>query len=609
MPALRRLSTTLGTVLALTGAARAAAAGLTEADSPLPESAHEGWVAGRRWLDAASIGPDASHPIHGCHGVSVVLRLQGRVIGRGTDTGEASADLARAVRRAIHDAADDPLVRFLEGRSPHSWGAQACLELELAGAPEVIPGAGIEAISGRISPGLDAVAMRRGQEFAWSFPSQEHTNASAADALRTLSRLAGELQVGSGDRPAQDAAESIAVYRAGTIRMAQNKPDAAPFLAPRGHAEIEAGDLSHHERLAFASQIAAWLAGMLPPTNLAGNEQALAGIGLPEGYLPGIDRRDGVAAPPAEQALAAFALARFANLAGVPAADGASAREAALRILAALGQVDEIEREPWDNIFAAALTVRTAAELGAAPLPAAAALAVSRASESLAAKLAESARTRGSIIERAVVLAAAASTVNQPAPGVPRQKLEQALDQLWSECEVAQLPSCLDWLVDAERSLGRNSALAAQRAQEARLRLSMAQLGAASDIEPLPPDLHGAFGLSGTDRIACAQSSRPGTGLASMLSSRHFTPESERQAAAQIQQRLLRFLRQLQMDERSCYWAANPRSAAGGLCAAPWSPRMSVAANAQALWCVCESDAALEASQEEPPRGASRTES
>lgn len=592
--------------MALACAARAASIS-TGAGPPPAESVQQAWAAGRSWLDAARVGADQAHPIPGCHGVAVVLRLQGRVVGRGTDTSTPSADLARALRHAINDAADDPLVRFLESRNSHSWGAQACLELEVAGAPAVIPGAGIEAISARIAPGLDATAMRRGEKFAWSFPSQEHTTGFAADALRTLSQLAAEMQVTASDWPAQAAGESIAVYRTDTLRLAQLKPDATPFMAPRGHAVINASDLAPDERLNFASQIASWLAGMLPPPGLVGNEQALEALGLPQEYLPGIDRRDGVAAPPAEQALAAFALARFANLAGVPAADAAQAREAALRILAALGQVDEIEREPWDNPFAVAITVRGAAELGSAPLPEPAALAVSRARESLAKKLAGIAHPSGSTVERAVVLAAAASTMNQPTPLLDRSTLAMALDQLWSECDPAQLPSCLDWLMDAERSVGRNSALAVQRAQDARVRLSMAQLGTPSDTTPLPPDLHGAFGLSGTDRIACAQSSRPGTGLAIMLASVHFSPQPERAAAQPVQQRLLHFLRHLQMDEQSCYWAANPQLAAGGLCAAPWSPRMSIAANAQALWCICESEVALAMPTGEPQPPASRT--
>ncbi|MCP3859727.1 MAG: hypothetical protein GY704_08755, partial [Phycisphaeraceae bacterium] len=87
-------------VLALTG--------LAAATPPSMEDAVAGWLRARAWLDAGTLPTETSDEagieIAGMEAVGVLLRMDGRAIGRGDDPAGDDRAVRRALGRAVAQA-------------------------------------------------------------------------------------------------------------------------------------------------------------------------------------------------------------------------------------------------------------------------------------------------------------------------------------------------------------------------------------------------------------------------------------------------------------------------------------------------------------------------
>jgi hypothetical protein len=359
---------------------------------------------------------------------------------------------------------------------------------------------------------------------------------------------------------------------------------------------------------AAADRIAHWLCNHLHPTtdgmDLADGAAVLENLGLRGDWIPSAGIHEPMAAFPADQALAALALARYARSASDPE-HAAAARVSARRILVALLRVAPVERDPLQDRNAVALGAMAALELQDAS-PADADLTHARdtlireflrdASSDAWMTPDVPARTRIAEIAAACALGAAGD------PRVDAATMRHTLDTAWREIPRRELVSELGWMLWAERSLAAAKAPASpdapahqELARSTRAALSRAQIapevsdGSAID-SPFPEDLIGGFRLAGpSTRGATAQSARPALGLALMLDSPTMTPEGERYRAREMQRLAIRFLRQLQVDDVTAASIPGGRRCLGALRTAPWEMRLSVAANATALLALTES--------------------
>jgi hypothetical protein len=541
------------------------------------------------------------------HSASVLLRLDGQVIGVG------SARSPGAVATALGAAVEDATRRW--NSTPGRAGKpiprnRVTLELEVGADFEPLLGTTFAQASREVQPALDGMALRRGGEWALAHPGvlQALNAASAPD--QSLLSLALQVGLPARDLDQLPADERVAIYRFDATRVVQPSAGSAPIVVHRGMrlVPLEYGAQLIREIDTCSEGIAAWLERSLIDPTVGGGEQpsqqhsALRALGLRGDYLPA-ERADATLfAGAAEQALAAAALAKFARSHGGSAGLRAAAVSAA--ILCALGRVDELETDPhadakavaWIVIACMTLPKDVAActELEALRSDYRRAL-LARCTKPDAASL----TIEGDPLEQSLLLAALAMCERESDPLVNREALASAIDRCWKDTPRGVLVGVFGWLLEADLALGDVPADHRALIAAARQALFAVQLGspglAAAQLDPPPPDVCGAFALTGqSSRGANAQSARPGHGLALMLRSPDLTGDADVERACASQALLVRFLRQLAFDDTACYLVADRSRALGALRTAPWDSRIAVAANAMSLICLEETKMALQ---------------
>ncbi len=557
----------------------------------------DAWQECRRWVDAGKISRDNGKANPQWWSTVVLLRLDGRIAGVGEAHGEDC--LTKAASAALLDASQRNRSSASDQHDPQ-W-QRMTLELESGFEPEPLIGATYAQAASEIEPALDGIAVRRGDQWALAHPSVLQALNAAASPEQTLLSLV--LQLGLPARELADltASERIGLYRFRTTRMVQPTASAGPALVFRGSRTQQALTPSQAciEAGALADSIVGWFDRSMirvpqgdEPSATRANA-ALSALGLRGDYLPSDGTDSALCAPPAEQALSAYALARFASLNDPTSARTTAARALSIELLEALGEVSEVEGDPLATSKAVSWIVMAGVELGAELENSAHANALWRNALGTLAK----AGIAGDPLEQALAAAALAAVDRAGRPAIDHALLVEQVGALWQSTERGQLVGVLGWLLCADRSLNCSSGIHADLARAARAALSRAQLGMderALEVERVPIDLVGAFSLSGFgSHGASAQSARPGHALALMLADEQFTPVGEQFRARAMQVALIRFLRQLAYDEVSSYLAPDARRTSGALRSAPWDSRVSVAGNALALLCVKESEVAL----------------
>ena len=570
------------------------------AQSPGAEATLHAWQRCREWVNVGDIGNDSGDlTIKECWAAVVILRLDGRVVG----VGEAhdSLPIAHAMAAALLDARQRSSNSKAEWRETR-W-QRMTLELELASKPEPLIGADYAQAGQEIEPALDGIAVRRGDQWALAFPSVLQSLNAASSPEQTLLSLVLQLGLPARELAELTTSEKVGLYRFQATRIVQPAAMMTPTLVVRGgHIHRPLTPKSARARAdELADSIVEWFDRSMIQPRVAGEAQpagelaALSALGIRGDYLPAEGADASLCAPPAEQALTAYALARFATLNATTSPLTARARALSLEILTGLADVSEVESDPLCDRKSLAWIVMAALELIAdlASSPKAQALSV-KAIDAL-----KSDGIQGDPLERALAAAAFAALDHAGRPAMDHALLVQQVDTLWQQQSRAQLVGVLGWMLLADQHLGSSVPAHAELARAARAALSRAQLGmdGAQEVPAaasLPRDLVGAFALSGTgSKGASAQSARPGHALALMLADPAMTPVGEQFRARAMQVGLIRFLSQLTYDDVSSYLAPDPRRTNGAIRTAPWDSRVAVAGNAMALLCLKESAVAL----------------
>jgi hypothetical protein len=565
----------LATLVLAAAVVRPAAAAPT-ADGPDPTGVVAAYLALMRWTDGlAPPDPDdaaARLPIEGAEAVCVQLRRRGRVVGTGIDRAGPGIDAAGMVRRAAGRALSavlgDPVVA-------------AVPELEVAGGLVPLPGRTFARLAEQIEPGLDGIAIRRGDATRLLFPAQMRATNRAANVERLLPSLAVDL--GLPSREPAELAERFGAryYRFRTIHLAQRGPGRQPFETMRGQVIVP---IDRADR-AGVDELAEGLANNLISRLWRGDEP----LGLMGDYRLVADTYDPIIAGPRDQALAAFALARLASVPDrAEPSEAVRMRTAAETILALLALVHEGEADPRDDPGACAAIVLAATELpGAATDPVIAPLladAAARVRACFPDALPPGAHARALLAHALSRLHAA-----DPAPG-DADAARRVLDETWEAVPAHQRITLLPWFGWAEVELA--AATGAPIGHAGGLR-ALRELLDASRIGPGgvagPEDLRGGLALVATGRArASAQTTRPAAWLATMLAHPALTPPAERPAADARHRETMRFLMQLAVDDTMLWAVRTPQRAKGGLRASTWNTDQPVAAQAMGLLTAAE---------------------
>ena len=559
-------------------------AGATQPDVSVIAQA---WVTARAWLEQGSVPAQAADP-EGMRAAAVVLRFNGRPVGEGKAIEAADGNLRTAMAAAMQEARRDPGVKSLGAAETLP---RLTLELEIGSAPVPLVGSSFEDALSALQPAMQGLALRYGD--AWGYMPVSHAleRSMAAPLSRTVLALLAELHAPPKDLAELRASAPTTLYQVPAIRMVQMRSTSAPMLVTRLAPSLVPGGAGDASIAQTAQRIAAHLVrsrGPLPPD--APGAADLQRLGLPGNYDPLADEYRQVAAPAADQALAAYALAHMAGSTLLNPEQRAAAQAAACTLVKQLADVGPSEHNPAEDVAASALTLMAAQELKAAgaacewPTNAAAAMQVR-----VKAALEPAAAVRPS--ERAMALAAASALAAAGTEVVPAPALEQALAKAWSGVDGNSALTVLPWLLLAERAQHHTSERPILQATLGALigtQLVLEQDAAA------PPDEWGAYPLAGARTARATAQSARAMHVVALLAQLLPPDDVQRLAMAQASLRAgARFLQQLQAGTPTAYAMRSPERADGAIMAAPFDPLIQPAAQAMALLALQEAQEVL----------------
>lgn len=540
---------------------------------------------------------------------SVTVRSGGRITGRGTDASGAGS-LRRAARRAIGEAAGRlPIPReALSDRAAEELASQMTISLELAGAlvpisPEKYADAAIE-----LAPGLDGVAVRRGERVEAMFPgTMLATGMNAGRAMASLvSSITGDAALSLVEPARLRSEHGLSFYRFRAVHLAQIGPGRPAIFLHRGGRIASVRELGTAEGLrGFADRLAANLVrrrvAVDPVAPMAGTYEPVGGV-----YDPPV-------ADAADAALAALALLKYAAVGSVAPERAAAASGAAAEILTALAVARPDLAEPGGDPLAAAAAFLAVRELGRVHPDAMGDSRLNVLDDGIANRFLwepgsgeeeggprlrtwpeEAWATPGAgLFAAALVEMADRDRPEQVAWA--REAVRAVYRATPPELLVGQMP----WLGWAELSLAKG----AERVPAGVALRAMRDLVWTHQLraEDLPPDgrdlLGGIVFTSSANPLPNWQSARPLAFIATMLGDERLTEEGEFWGELPRVLDALRFLRQLAADEANGFMFADPGMAAGGVRSALWDQRMPVDATAMTLLAAVETMRGVEAFQ------------
>lgn len=529
--------------------------------------------------------------------VCVTLRFEGRLIARATAHGPAC--LAQAARQAV-DAMSPRAARLTSTPQPPQRPILPGLEsdrvlvsLELAGPLVPFSPVGFDELDARLSPGLDGVAVRINERTEIFFPGAMLTlNISPGDAMASvIANATGDATLGVRGNP-EASPELLAktrgavFYRFRVVHLANPEPRAPAVFLHRGGKIVRERDITVATLGRFADAMAQNLIERRTPQD-GGHDM----VGTP---LPTLGRFEQRSASPVEQALAAFALARYADTRERGDAARTSARARVNEILdhLAVGGVGKADLRP--GFACAALAVSAAGvpvelqERSEGLTPAARAFI-----DRCEAVLDSAATSIGAVPEpeRSVVAFALACRAARRMIPADLGAADRAVREVLGRTPPSQLVNEMPWIGWADIAVAdaRDGAITSSAALR-EVRDSVYSHALSTDAAgPDAGDLVGGivFSASGPP-MPTWQSARPLAFLATMLGDRRLTDPGE---VVKEQSRLLpslRFLRQLQTDEAAGHMCLAPVAARGGIRAAVWDQRQPADATSLTLLTVCE---------------------
>jgi hypothetical protein len=554
----------------------------------------------RQWLDQQVLQDpldlkpldftkDASlSPTFSATAAGVVLRLQGRPVGQAwaRQTADHSSCLALALLKALALANEDRILAHLPAQERANAARQLSLEIELVGDTRPFTGDRIDTLAARIDNGREAMAIRAGDRWAFSLPSLQQSLNQTQLPWYTMVLMAREVGVDAGSDKKFKLPDGVVMYRADTRRLAQIAAKAPAFEVSRAMLTVPLAQITNSALDQMAVAIAAHLETRIRNSDGLSKEtlETLQALGPAGEYQPALGVVAQPICAPLEQAMGAFAMARFAQM-NFPEIDRAAAREFAIFTLQSLQQVVGQEKNPLDNLATMA-TCLLACQSLAHSTPDWADSTSKEWEKVLNAKVAAAFALNDQTDLQTWALCAAALAQQSPI------EVARALDNAWQIRPVEKLLSASPWMLLAEQRVGDSSDHA--RAKEAceLLQIMLVQSQLSRSLNPdLAADLEGGWPIiaNGTSG-ATAQSSRPTLTMALALDPKLFSasPSTAKQNLDSLKL-ALRFLKQLQVDQSGCYAFRDPAKSIGGIRAAPWDSNQPLGANATTLLAVLES--------------------
>ncbi|MCE9620525.1 MAG: hypothetical protein K8R92_11555 [Planctomycetes bacterium] len=555
--------------------------------------------ASREWLDRQSLrepldarAPDFSGnpklaPEFSATAAGVVLRLNGRPVGQAwaSSNSDGAACLGRALLKALQQANADRILAALPEAERAEAPQKISLEIELVGEARPLIGDRVDALAARIDNGRQAMAIRAGDRWAFSLPSMQQSLNQTQLPWYTMVAMAREVGVEAGADKKFQLPEGVVVYRADTRRLAQIAAKAPPFEVTRGMLTVPLSDINAASLDRMAIAIAAHLGGRIRPSDGLTPEtiDMLQALGPAGEYQPALGCATQQVCSPLEQAMAAYAMARFAEL-PFSESDRIAARAFAISTLHALQRVVGEERNPLDHPAAAAacaLTIQSLNRTGAAwqDPP------TQEWSKLFKTKVAEHFRKSERADLQTWALCAAAFAEEAP------DEVAAELDKAWQVRPVEQLLAASPWLLLAEQRVGKASDHVKAKEAWELLQPLLVRNQLSRKLDPdLAADLDGGWATTATGAaVATAQSSRPALTLALAMNPSLFgSSAAANDSSLDSLRRALRFLKQLQVDQASCYAFRDPEKSIGGIRAAPWDSNQPLGANATTLLTLLE---------------------
>lgn len=571
------------------------------------------WSVARRWLDNLALpreqDANAAVVIRDAWGLSVIIRAGGEVVGRGDLAPVDGLSLRRAMSRAMGEVLGSGLRSTIE-RSTEPIGPRLTLELEVCGEPIPLVGGTFMEAARRVRPGIDVLALRRGERFAAAYAGRVLATNTAGNIVGIFAGLAADLGLPARDLPELRKSDDVAAYRAPSVRLVQLRAGDAPQSLPRNDEYFPETGVTRENASLFATAMAHRLIrATTRPSD--GPDDVGEGTLFRGDYRVATDEFRPPIAPAFEQGLATLALMRFASsessfapLGEELGALAGEARNTAIKVLEELAEAPTGAAEPFDDPRAAAAAVLAILELDPAERPAWLAQMLAWAIERMRERFDVE---RGFIgVEgrplpphaQSIMAAAIARTAAEQPALVSMDEAQAAVDAAWHSVPHAQRVALLPWIVWAERDLARVSALPPRsREPLLLLREQLLAVQVGFDGDASNPDgawAHGGFVLTapestGPEAVANAQSLRPIAGLAAMLLDARITPEPAVPGLFARQKAGVRFVMQLTVRAPVDRLFRRPERVLGGVREALWDADQPVAAQAIALLALVDS--------------------
>jgi hypothetical protein len=580
------------------------------ADSPeLDEAtARQAFEVAENWVTRASV-PDDSLPImvRDLSAVHVALRINGQMLGQATaaasqpdDTTEP-VDLMELSRRAVRDAMQAARDRLRQGRTQPTGpemtqtlddlASLVQLDMQFAHTLRPLELGRLADIPALITINRDGLAMRRDGRVGFSFPG------SAIAAGRSLQSQLYYL-IGQLDLPPDYLAQlprdpEAQLYRFDVIHLVRHRNDAAPLLLERGDAPADLSPPDSGELAVMAQQWATQLIGRQRP------DGRFAGT-----YQPAMDRYDPAIAPPADNALACFALARYVR---VPSRSTAESNRLTTVIDAAIDSLitDVLGLGPESSESdSRRLRLAETAMTLAAILEAPGSSARKQVRDRLAGALQAMQRDTGRFVSRTGTGAPQATAPMQSLGAYAMVRLfeatrdprhyrlaRQALDTVWADREPGQIVSGMPWLAMAEFDLARldRPSPALLALQQSCSELWELQISSDDLNGSMPRDVVGGFLLdSELINEPTWQSARIEVVMAAALRTKGFVGTDEQLMWLLRTALGMRFLDQLSLNGPALYYVHNPQNAMGGVRLAIFDHQQPLSATAMSLLAAAE---------------------
>lgn len=558
------------------------------AAAPLPDAGNSvrAFSVARAWLNAPSFptfdDPAAQVIIPNATGICVTLRSAGRVVASAIDLKPDGLMLRRAVGRAFGEVLSDPAVTNLPADVRNSLGPTLLLELEIAGGRTPLLGRTFAAAANSLEAGFDGLLMIHANRSAAMFPMQLRQRNTTENILGAVNSLAVELQLPPRELSELAATHSISSYSFRTRHFAQQTPADPPFPTYRGDIIVLESQLTPDYLATLTNNLARHI--------MSRAWQGDQPLGLTGTYHPVSDSYQPLIAPPLEQALAAFALARFAHAEhqGLDEELRKTALTLASKVLSHLTHIESTEADPLKNLAACAMILYATTEFVAGhpqPDPLILELQTAAASQVLSWTSAFINNHDAEPLDPPVqaMLAGCLARLRLHQHDIDARLIRQLIDRTWEPTPPPQRPALLPWILWAEIDLAASEGGPIVNTEE---HLALRELLLASQVLPptamerdpkridhvrsfeLPTslDLVGGYVLSTSPKpTATSQSLRPILALGSMLKHPQLTPDTERERFLASHRRALRFLAQLTIRP-DCAWSTrNPTRAIGGV--------------------------------------------